>query len=76
MGIISLKLFLNSDQWFRNDVVYKISYLELWLPLHSTEQNPLCNFGRGHYGEHSCEIILNLDQCFRRCCLKKKFTHT
>ena len=29
---------------------------------------------RGH-GEHSCEIILNLDQLFRRKChLKKKFT--
>ena len=27
-------------------------------------------FGRGHYGEHSCENILNLNQWFRRCCLK------
>ena len=34
-----------------------------------TEQNPLCNFGRWHYGEHSLEIILNLDQWFRRCWL-------
>ena len=25
------------------------------------------------YGEYSCEIILNLDQWFRRCRLKKKF---
>ena len=33
---------------------------------------PLCNFGRGHYGEHSCEIILNLDQWFRRRCHLKK----
>ena len=34
------------------------------------------HFGRGHYGEHSCEIILNLDQWFRRRCrLKKKFMH-
>ena len=30
----------------------------------------LCDFGRGHYGEHLCEIILNLDQWFRRRCLK------
>ena len=31
-------------------------------------------FGRGHYGEHSCEIILNLDMWFRsRCYLKEKF---
>ena len=30
-------------------------------------------FGRGHYGEHSCEIILNLDKWFRsRCYLKGK----
>ena len=33
----------------------------------------LCNFERGHHGEHSCEVILNLDQWLRRCCLKKKF---
>ena len=34
----------------------------------------MCNFGRGHYGEHSCEIILNLDQwLMRKCLLKKKF---
>ena len=32
------------------------------------------NFGKGHYGEHSCEIILNLDKWFRsRCYLKEKF---
>ena len=48
-----------------------ISYLELWQLPCSVEWNHLCNFGRGHYGEHSCEIILNLDQWFRRCCLKK-----
>ena len=35
------------------------------------EWNHLCNFGRGHYEEHFCEIILNLEQWFgRRCCLK------
>ena len=28
----------------------------------SVEGKYLCNFRRGHYGEHSCEIILNLDQ--------------
>ena len=40
------------------------------------EQNHLYNFGRGHYREPSCEIILNLDMCFRRrCCLKEKFMH-
>ena len=33
-------------------------------------------FGRKHYGEHSCEIILNLDQRFvRRYHLKNRFMH-
>ena len=30
----------------------------------------MCNFGRGHYEEQFCEIILNLGQWFRRCRLK------
>ena len=42
------------------------SYLELWLSLCSTEQNLLCNFGRGHHEEQFCEIILNLVQWFRK----------
>ena len=36
-------------------------------------KNHLCNFGRGHYEEQFCEIILNLDQWFRRRCLLKIF---
>ena len=52
-----------------------ISYLKLWQPL-LAEQNHLCNFGRGHHEEHFCEIILNLDQCFRRCRLKAFITWT
>ena len=48
-----------------------ISYLELWHPLCSAEQNHLCNFGRGYHEEQFCEIILNLDHWFRkRYCLK------
>ena len=48
-----------------------ISYLELWQPFYSREENHLCNFGRGHYEEQFCEIILNLDQWFsKKCCLK------
>ena len=39
-----------------------ISYLELWQPLGLLERKNLCNFGRRHYGELSCEIILNLNQ--------------
>ena len=42
----------------------------------SVERNHLCNFERGHHREHSCEVILYLNQWFRRRCrLKKKFTH-
>ena len=56
------------------EMSFKRSYLELWRPLCSVEQNHLCNFGREYYGEPSCEFILNLDQWFRRRCrLKKKF---
>ena len=47
-----------------------ISYLELWWLLSSVEWNILCNFGRGHFEEYNYEIILNLDQWFRRCRLK------
>ena len=47
-----------------------ISYLELWWPFCSAEQNHLFNFGRGYQEEQFCEIILNLDQWFRRCHLK------
>ena len=51
--------------WFKD-----ISYQEPWQPLCSTEQNHLCNFGKGHYEEYFYEIIFNLDQWFRRCHLK------
>ena len=47
-----------------------ISYQELWQPFCSVEGNHLCNFGRRHHEEQFCEIIWNLDEWFRRCCLK------
>ena len=50
-----------------------ISYLELWQPLCLVEQNHLCNFGKRHHEEQFCEIILNLDQWFRRRCRLKIF---
>ena len=41
------------------------------MPPCSAEWNHLCNFCRGHYAEHFCEIILNSDQWFsKRCGLK------
>ena len=50
-----------------------ISYLELWRPFCSAEWNHLCNFGRRHHEEQFCEIILNLDRCFRKKCHLKIF---
>ena len=47
------------------DVVKKISHLELWRPSCSVEGNHLCNFDRGHHGEHSCEVIWNLEMSFK-----------
>ena len=44
-----------------------ISYQELWRPFKSAEHNHLCNFGRRNPEEQFCEIILNLDQWYRRC---------
>ena len=50
-----------------------ISYLELWQHFCSAECYHLCKFGRGYYGEQFCEIILNLEQWFRRRCRLKDF---
>ena len=47
-----------------------ISYLELWRHFCSAQPNHLCNFGRGHYEEHICGIMLNLDRWLRTCLLK------
>ena len=33
----------------------------------------MCNFGRVYHEEQFCEIILNLDQWFRRICYLKTF---
>ena len=50
-----------------------VFYLELWRLFCSVEQNHLCYFGRGHHEEQFCEIVLNLDQWFRRRCRLKTF---
>ena len=49
------------------------SYLELWQPLCSADENHLCNIGRRYHEEHFCEIILDLGQWFRRRYLLKDF---
>ena len=51
----------------------EFSYLELWRPFCSVEQNHLCNFGRWQYAEQFLQIIFNLDQWFRRRCHLKYF---
>ena len=45
-----------------------ISYLELWGPICSADQNRLCNLV-----EQFCEIILNLNQWFKRKCSGSPF---
>ena len=49
------------------------SYLELWQPFCSSEQNNFCNIGRGYQEDQFCEIILNSDQWFRRRCILNIF---
>ena len=51
----SVNLFRIWTSGSGGDVVFNISYLELWLPSWSVEQNHLCNFEKGHHGKHSCE---------------------
>ena len=41
----------------------------------SAERNHLCNFERGYYEEQFCEIIMNLDQSFRRRFLLKDISY-
>ena len=48
-----------------------ISYLELWRSLCSVELNHLCNISGGYHQEQFPEIILNLEQLFKRCPLKE-----
>ena len=55
----SVKLFLICTSG-SGDIVSKISNLELWRPsrLLFGGAEPFMHFGRGHFGEHLCEIIL------------------
>ena len=65
MRNISVKLFwmLTSGS---GDVIQRYFLSTALVPFCLREQNHLCNFGRGHYERHFCEIILNLDRWFRR----------
>ena len=57
-----LTIFRNWTSSSGGNVVLRYFYFWLWWPFCSAEQNSLCNFGRWHYEEHSCQIIYNLDQ--------------
>ena len=48
----------------------EISYLELKQPFSSMEPHHFCNLIRVYHEDHFYEIILNLDQWFRRCPFK------
>ena len=74
MGYIYVKLSRIWTSGSGGDVFFKdISYLELWWPFCSAEQNHLCNFGRRHHEKQFGEIIMNLDQWFKRRCGLKVF---
>ena len=75
------EIILNLGQWFTmiqyiklESIVHFNRFTEtqlLWQLFCSVEGNHLYNFGRRHHEEQFCEIILKLDQWFRRkCCLK------
>ena len=67
----SVKLFWIWVSGSKEDVVQKISNLELWQSSCLVQKNHLCNFERWHHGEYSCEVTWNLDQLFKkRSCLK------
>ena len=65
MRNISVKLFQFRSVVQEMILSKAISYLELWWPFCLAQQTNLYNFGRWHYEEHFCEIILNLDQWLR-----------
>ena len=63
-----MKLFWNLDQRFKKRYRLKNFLSRSLVALCSAEQNHLCSFGPGHYENHFCEVILNLEQWFRRGC--------
>ena len=70
-GNNSMKLF-EFETVVQEEMSFKdISYLEIWRPFCSAEQNHLCNSSREHHEEQFYESISSLGQWFRRrCCLK------
>ena len=53
----------------QDEMMFKdISFLKLCWSYFWVKRNRFCNFGRRNHEEQFCEIILNLDQWFRRRC--------
>ena len=65
----SVKYYFNLDPWFRRRCCLNI----FLMPFCSAKQNHQCNFGKGHFWEQFCEIIIYFDQLFRRRCHLKIF---
>ena len=58
----------------QEEMLFKgVCYLDIWQPLCSVDQNYWCNLSRRYHEEQFCEIILNLNQWFRRKCRLKVF---
>ena len=54
----SVKYYFNLDLWFRRRCCLNI----FLMPFCSAKQNHQCNFGKRHFWERFCEIILYFDQ--------------
>ena len=65
MGNIHLKLYGIRTSGLE-DVIFRHFLSRALAAIYSADKNHLCNFGRRHHKEQFCEIILNLDQWFRR----------
>ena len=61
MGNMCIKLFSILASAKGEYVSLKKNYTDLWQPFGRAKWNHLCNFGRGHYGEHVYEIILKFE---------------
>ena len=75
MRNISIKLFRIRTSGPRGNVVLKRFLIKSSGSSFFGVVKPLCNFCRGYHEEHLCDIILNLDQWFRRRCCIKDISH-
>ena len=71
-NIHTCEIILNLDKWFRR-CCFKIFLFLAQVAFYSSKHNHLCRFSRGHYEDHSSEIIFDLDQLFKRKCRFKIF---